>query len=206
MGRIAIVAEGKGEEAALPVLIRRIAGELGCHADMAKPVSAGGGTISDEKLSYYIRLAAGNAGPDGVVLVCFDSEDELPCISGPRLATRVTQVYVPCPLFVQLAYREYETWFVAAAESLARKGKLIPSAAPPADPMAMRSAKDWLSNHMAGSMTYKETTDQASFSALFDMNVARERCPSFARFYRICEEMLTHTAKQPPDQSRPNPA
>ncbi len=206
MLQIAAIVEGHGEKTALPELIRRIGAEHGRYDLSVKTSRLPGGTVTDERLAEFVRTAANSVGENGVVLVLLDLDKGCPAEAGPKLRERLNRIYCACPLFSTLAYREYESWFLAAAESLSERGYLLDGTASPEDPDAFRSAKDWLTDHMAGSRRYRETTDQVAFSATFDMAAARARSKSFARFYRICEEMLKHAAKQPPDQSPPNPA
>ena len=88
-----------------------------------------------------------------------------------------------------LAKREFEAWFLAAAESLAGYHDLSDSLVPPVDPEAIRGAKEWLGAKMAGK-AYKETSDQATFAANFDMKAARERSASFDKLWREAERLI----------------
>jgi hypothetical protein len=76
------------------------------------------------------------------------------------------------PVFVILAQREFECWFLAAAESIRGKRGLPADLAPPQDPEAVREAKGWLRDRMQGRV-YSETIDQPALAAVFDLNQAR---------------------------------
>jgi hypothetical protein len=53
----------------------------------------------------------------------------------------------------------------------------------------LRAAKEWLGAKRVG-RPYKETSDQAAFTAVFDMKAAREKSPSFDKFWREAERLL----------------
>lgn len=93
-------------------------------------------------------------------------------------------------MFVSLAYREYESWFMASAEALAGKRAFPQNLTCPDQFESKRDAKGWLTDQMTGSSVYRETVDQAALTALFDLALARERSHSFARLWRICEEIF----------------
>ncbi|MGH9393755.1 MAG: DUF4276 family protein, partial [Terriglobales bacterium] len=96
---------------------------------------------------------------------------------------------LPCELV--LAHSEFETWFVAAAESLRGRRALDDELAAPAEPETIRDAKGWLSAHMPPSTRYSETLDQAALAAAFDTDLARRRSPSFDKFCRSLEALVT---------------
>jgi hypothetical protein len=102
------------------------------------------------------------------------------------------------PSAVVLAHREYEAWFLAAAESLRGQRGLPADLAPPADPEAVRDAKGWLRSHMPRNRKYSETADQAALTELFDLDLAQSRSASFATCYQEIERLLR--ALMPPPQ------
>jgi len=91
---------------------------------------------------------------------------------------------------VVLAKREFEAWFIAAAESLRSRRSLPDSLSSPEYPEAIRGAKEWLSRHMPAGTCYSETTDQAALTAIFDMQAAR-RADSFDKCFREIFRMLS---------------
>ena len=93
------------------------------------------------------------------------------------------------PISVILAKREFEAWFLAAAESLRNKRGLPNNLVPPENPESIRGAKEWLGDKMPVGGSYKETTDQPAFTAVFDMNAARA-ADSFDKCYREIKCML----------------
>ncbi len=91
------------------------------------------------------------------------------------------------PLAVVLARSEFESWFIAAAESLRGRCGLPDDLEAPRDPEAIRGAKEWLGRHMR--RRYVETLDQPALTALFDLDAAR-RADSFDKCRREIERLL----------------
>jgi hypothetical protein len=90
----------------------------------------------------------------------------------------------PARVSVVLANREYEAWFIASAASLDGHRGFTVGAASEVDPDRPRNAKKWIEERMA-SQAYGETTDQPAFSALIDIELARQRSRSFRK---LCAE------------------
>jgi hypothetical protein len=91
---------------------------------------------------------------------------------------------------VVLAKKEYEAWFIAAAESLCGECGLPQDLVGDPNPESIRGAKEWLSKHMPQNRRYAETTDQAALTNVFDMHAAR-RADSFDKCYREIIRLLT---------------
>jgi hypothetical protein len=79
----------------------------------------------------------------------------------------------------------YETWFVAAAESLAAHLQLAAGEAIPADADASGAGKGWIKQHIRGGK-YSEAADQASLTATMDLALCRQRSKSFDK---LCREL-----------------
>ena len=106
------------------------------------------------------------------------------------------------PSIVVMPNREYEAWFLAAAESLRGKRGLREDLTAPPDPEAIRGAKEWLMDRSAGAKRYGETADQAALTECFDMATARANSPSFARAYSEIVRLLCELlAMLPVDES-----
>jgi len=73
---------------------------------------------------------------------------------------------------------EFESWFIAAAESIAGHSSLPSGLCAPADPESIRDAKGWLQKAMPPGRKYSETVDQPSLASTFDLNAAGGRRPS----------------------------
>jgi hypothetical protein len=189
--RISCIVEGHGETEALPILLRRlrdvIAPEL--PLDVRKPMRVPRSNLArEEDLKRYVELAMAQIDEDGGVLVLLDADDDLPCELGPRLLGFAQQVRPDRRVRVVVAEREFEAWFLAAAESLRGRRGLSADLSAPEHPEAIRDAKGWLTRHLAG-RSYRETIDQPALAAVFDIAGAR-RAKSFDKLYRDVESLL----------------
>ena len=87
-----------------------------------------------------------------------------------------------------LAKCEYESWFIAAIDSLRGTRGVWPDADVPPDPESIRGAKEWLRNRMGG--RYSPTADQTTLTTQFDMALARRRSRSFGKMWRAVSALL----------------
>ncbi len=189
--RISCIVEGHGESEALPILLRRlrdlIAPEL--LLEVRKPMRVPRANLAKEgDLKRYVELAAAQTDDDGGVLVLLDADNDLPCELGPRLLGFAQQVRPDRRIRVVAAEREFEAWFLAAAESLRGRRGLPADLTAPEDPEAIRDAKGWLTQRLAG-RSYRETIDQPALTAVFDIASAR-RARSFDKLYRDVESLF----------------
>jgi hypothetical protein len=178
------IVEGHGEQKALPLLIRRIFEERSplTFPIVNPPIRVKSGSFLNDPdyFGKYVTYAADKAAQaGGEVLILLDCEDDCPAELGPSLLARAKNVRSDVSTTVILAHREYETWFLAAAESLRGCGGLPADLSPPADPERIRGAKEWLGRRMGQS--YDPIIHQAAFTARFDLTQAKN-VPSFARF------------------------
>jgi hypothetical protein len=177
------IVEGQGEQAAVPILIRRIFSELQPTVipEINFPVRVKAASFLNEPgyFKRYVELAAAKAAQGGGrVLILLDCEDSCPGILGPHLLERARAVRSDIPILVALAHREFETWFLAAAASLAGREGLPAGLEPPRNPESIRGAKEWLGDQLPS--RYDPISHQAKFSNIFSLNEART-IPSFAR-------------------------
>jgi hypothetical protein len=186
---LGLLVEGHGEVAAVPLLIRRIAErlELPCvvRTVLREPRTT---LIKPGELERAITLLTNKVGVDGGVLVLLDSDDDLPCALGPALLARAQRARPDRAIAVVLAEREYEAWFLAAAESLRGKRGLPDDLESPASFAALRDAKGWL--HQRMTRGYSPTVDQPALTALFDLEQAR-RARSFDKLVREITRLLS---------------
>jgi hypothetical protein len=196
---VAAFVEGHGEVKAVGVLIRRIAAEVRPEmaVDVLPPLRVPRAKlVKPDELERTVELAARKTSGRGAVLVLVDSDDDCPAELGPELLHRARRARGDIPLGVVLAKREYEGWFLAAAESLAGCRGLNAELVAPADPEAIRGAKEWLTNHMVAGAKYREVLDQPALSARFDLAAAR-RSDSFDKCFReiarLVEELRVRT-------------
>ena len=102
---------------------------------------------------------------------------------------------------VVLVKMEFEAWFLGSIESLRGVRGVHPNAISPTSPESIRDAKGHLSGLMTGGRTYVEVDDQPALAAQFDLNMARQRCPSFDKLMRDVTAIAT--ALEPWDTDEP---
>ena len=191
MIRVACIVEGQGDVASVPILLRRIAESLPVHTEVLPPIRIPRQKlVKPGELERAVELAARKVGGQGGVLILIDSDDDCPAELGPELLARARQARSDIPIGVVLAKMEYEAWFLAAAESLRGKRGLVDGLTSPEDPEAIRGAKKWLSQHMTRGRTYRATLDQPALSAVFDLDAARQRAPSFDKCCREIADLF----------------
>lgn len=190
--RILCVVEGHGDREALPVLIRRVARRLvpARHVEVPKPIRvARSRLLKHGEIERAVDLAARQCEARDGILVLIDAETDCPADLGPKLLQRAVAARPDRRIRVSLACREFEAWFLAAAESLAGKRSLnLPLVGPP-DPEEVADCKGWLTFHSAPGRPYKETLDQPALAELFDLDAA-QRAPSFRKFLRDVSYLL----------------
>jgi len=190
MKTVAVVVEGHGEVQAAPVLLRRIAAELGHGVRVTRPVRIRRNRVNRAgELERAVELAYRDAGEAGSILVLLDAERDCPAQLAPALASRAGAVRPEGMIRVVLAKTEFESWFLAAAASIGGRRGIAGSVAPPADPEAVRDAKGVLSSWMPGNRSYRPSRDQAALAAVFDLHDARS-APSFDKLWRDVEALL----------------
>ncbi|MYB96392.1 DUF4276 family protein [Candidatus Poribacteria bacterium] len=192
MLKIGCIVEGKGDVAAVPVLIRRIAADLypELAIDIPRPIRVHRyQVIKEGELEREVELAVEKIRGQGAIFIILDSEDDCPAELGPALLDRASQARSDLPIAVVLAKHEFEAWFLAAVTSLRGQRGLKNNTHPPNDPEAIRNAKGWLSQQMESNRTYSETSDQPALTALFDFEQALQT-DSFDKCYREIVRLL----------------
>ena len=190
---VACSVEGFGEVKAVPRLVRRVfeATELatqGVALKVHRPIREQRSKIAklDHDFRRHVELAARKVGSAGGILIMLDADDDCPGELGPRVAEVAREVRSDRPIVVVVANREYEAWFLSALVSLRGVRGIRADAVPPADPEAIRGAKERLKASMEPGATYAEATEQEALTAQLNLE---EACaaPSFAR----CRDRLT---------------
>lgn len=124
-------------------------------------------------------------------MILFDGENECPKELAAKVREWAVTVANGRPCDVVVAYREYETWFLAALESLRGKYGIANDAAPLANPESKRDAKGVLEEYMPTDRAYSETGDQPGMSATFDLGLAHRRNRSFRKMVKAVGDLLT---------------
>jgi hypothetical protein len=93
------------------------------------------------ELERTVELAARQTQDADAVLILIDADDDCPAQLALQLLSRAQARRRDRAMRVVLAKREYEAWFIAAAESLGGHRNLLPDLIPPDDPESIRDAK-----------------------------------------------------------------
>lgn len=188
---IAPIVEGHGEVYAIREIVTRIGLELlsGIWIDVAQPFRLDSGKMrKPDELAKAIRTAAARVQGPGGVLVLRDGDDaDVECPVRLAAMLRPDQSLVSVGVEIVIAYQEYESWFLAAAESLRVHPDVRDDAIAPANPEGRRGAKRELEKLMLES--YKETRHQPKFSALIDLKTASKNSRSFRRMVHAVERL-----------------
>lgn len=167
MLRFACIVEGQGDAEAVPGLVRRIAWSffpaIELHSEAFRfPRNQ---LLRPGVLESKIELVVRRIGRQGAVLVILDADDDYPARLGPALLERARRARPDLALGVVLAKREFEAWFLAAAESLRGWRGLPETLEAPGDPEAIRGAKEWLgrSSGLLGRATRRRPISKLSF-------------------------------------------
>lgn len=197
MPRIVPIVEGDGEESAFPVLLAKILKKLKRHdIHIATPKKAHGRSnlTKDGGLERFIQLAWKE--PDcGAILLLLDADKDCPLQLATVLSKRIAAIGIKYPVFIVVARRMYEAWFLASIETLSgkplgeREG-LRAGLVPIADVEAKAGIKKWLDENLPPGRTYKETLDQEAMTRLLDIELARSRSRSFQRLCHAIEEAI----------------
>lgn len=190
---LASIVEGYGEVEALPPLLHRVASAEGLRGQLVlnPPIRVKAGSfLNDEayRNKQLVLASAKAAERNGGVLVLIDCEDECPAELGPQLYRQAQAVLRDdIPIMISIAYREYESWFLAAAHSLGGRRGIPSDIESPGNSESIRGAKEWLSRRM--DCSYDPIIHQAEFSRIMDLAEARSN-RSFDRFYRRLAELF----------------
>ncbi len=162
---IASIVEGHGEVAAAPLLIRRVAERIdpNLYVVLPPPVRIKRDRIAErfDDLARAIGYAIGLLQGPGGILVLLDAEDDCPKDLGPNLLQRAQAPRSDIPVGVALAKYEFESWFLAAAESIRGKRDLPDDLAPPLDPEGIARVGCAIECRL-GESTLNEPTNQPS--------------------------------------------
>ena len=191
--KVYLIVEGHGEVAAAPVLLRRLIRDCAQSygVDIGNPVirRTQSQLMREHGVSDAVRLAL--AQPDcSAVLVLFDGEDECPVELAAKVKRWAQAAAGKTPCEVVIAYREYETWFLAALESLRGKCHIADDALAPANPELKRDAKGELEKFMPSGASYAPAIHQQKLSAVFDMSLAHQRNRSFRKLTKAVGDLL----------------
>jgi hypothetical protein len=194
------IVEGHGEVTAVPVLLRRLLwNQAQCYGiNVGIPIRRTQSQFRREaEVHTAVRLAM--LQPDcAAVLLLFDGEDDCPVELAARVRTWAQQAAGATPCDVVVAYREYETWFLAAVDSLRGQCRISENASVPPNPESKRNAKGALEAFMPGGACYAETIHQEKLSAVFDMALTHQRNRSFRKLTKTVGDLLAQMGQALP--------
>ncbi len=196
--RVAPIVEGHGEVEAIRTLLQRIWIELlgADYLDVIRPIRwPRSKLIQQKELARAVRFAysklrlGGVEGDPLMVLLLLDANTDAPCLLGPELLGYAKEARPDADVSCVLAKIEYETWFVAAADSLGDFLNLASDERIPEAPEEAHAGKVWIERRFRGTK-YSETVDQPRMTAKMDLGVCRARSPSFDKLCRDLEGRL----------------
>jgi hypothetical protein len=118
---LGLIVEGHGEVQATPVLIRHIARARGFH-DLIKcsvrrvPKSQ---LLKPQELERAVEALTPQIGRHQPILVLLDADEDCPKELAANLKARCQAEHGDVTISIVIAKKEYEAWFLAAANSLA---------------------------------------------------------------------------------------
>ncbi len=194
---IASIVEGHGDEKAVPLLLRRLFQELAGvpYVDVIRPIRiVRSKLVQDATLLKAVDLAelklASTHCERKWIIIIFDADEDLACRLAPQLLSKLQEQRAHLDISIVLPVPEYETWFVAAAESL-EKYLHIDDVTVPFNPEQTKTKKAWLQQRFRG--RYTETIEQAALTSVMSLALCRERSASFDK---LCRE-VEHRATEP---------
>ena len=195
------IVEGHSEVYSVPILLRRFAHEVFKKFEFSAlpPYRLPRGRIvAGPHLETAITFARRKLdlcdGSQAILIIC-DADDDCPGQEAPSLLQWIAPVAAQVPASVVFAKAEYESWFLAAVHSLRGHGRIANDAAAPADPEAIRGAKEYLQqNCMISGATYSPTVDQPALTQRFNFEDARRASPSFDKLWRDLELLFQQEA------------
>ena len=176
------IVEGQGDEAAVPLLLRRLRDEAQSWGlDVGRPHRRRRTQlVKRDSLQSAVHVAALRENCAGI-LILFDADDDCPAELAPILEQWAREAAAEIPCAVVMANREYEAWFLASIETLRGRASLLPDATSHQEPEVPRDAKGQLELRMSRGASYSATVDQAALTAHLDLASAYRHCRSFRK-------------------------
>lgn len=212
MKRVVLFVAGQGDALAIPVLVKRLLTEMEAwdcvYLDPDPFVVRSVGRLVRDRCRNWLRWlgAAAKRRDLGAVLLVLDGDD--PTIHGQefcaaevarRLAQEATRARGGDSFSVAVVFarQEYESWLIAAVESLSdrrlKDGRagVKPGLTPPTGDLevAPRNAKGWLGDAMVSG--YSPVKDQALLTEIADLEQIRSRpMRSFRRLENATRQIV----------------
>jgi len=190
------IVEGHGEVPAVRILLERICSEFtpGSVVHVLKPIRqprakliANKNDCLQKSLTLAIAKLRQMVVPDAedLILLLLDADDDCAAELGPRLLHMAASLRSDADIACVFAVHEYETWFVAAADSLTSY-LTIQEGDGPENPEKQGCRKKWIEDRFRAAK-YSETVDQPKLTAAMNLSACRSRSDSFDK---LCRELL----------------
>jgi len=192
------IVEGQGDEAAVPLLLRRLRDEAQAWGlEVGRPHRRRRTQlVKKDSLQIAVRVAALRENCAGI-LILFDADDDCPAELAPTLEQWAREAAGEIPCAVVMANREYEAWFLASVEALRGRAGIPPEVASHPHPEAPRDAKGEMERCMAHGASYSPTVDQAALTAHLDLASTYRRCRSFRKLVSAFGELAVAAGVTP---------
>ncbi len=192
------IVEGQGDEAAVPLLLRRLRDEAQAWGlEVGRPHRRRRTQlVKKDSLQIAVRVAALREDCSGI-LILFDADDDCPAELAPTLEQWAREAAGHMPCAVVMANREYEAWFLASIEALRGRASITPEATSHPHPEAPRDAKGELERRMPDGASYSPTVDQAALTAHLDLASTYQRCRSFRKLVSAFGELAVAAGVAP---------
>jgi uncharacterized protein DUF4276 len=176
------IVEGQGDEAAVPVLLRRLRDEAQAWGlEVGRPHRRRRTQlVRKDSLQTAVRVASLREDCTGILII-FDADDDCPKELAPTLEGWAREAASGKPCAVVMANREYEAWFLASVEALRGTASIRADATSHSHPESPRDAKGELEQRMSDRANYSPTVDQAALTAHLDLETVYRRCRSFRK-------------------------
>ena len=206
---IVSIVEGKGDQHAVPGLVRKILWQCSrFDVPVGRAIATQGKPVLLKKFENFLQYALDNGC--AAILVLLDADDECPRTEVDGLVKRVTALSLNVPVAIVYAKCEYETWFICSlspdhGEKIRERLGVPTHVVAPECPETIRDAKKWLNVRMRRHRAYRETVDQEPLTHHIELDLARSRSRSFRRLWHAIEELVqavdqgTARVTPPPD-------
>ena len=189
-----MIVEGHGEETAIRPLINNIIASCDgiVYPGIAAPYRKSWGSLVNRtgELEQCAEIVLREGGPGSRLMLLLDADGNCPALLGPTMLERLILRFPGRLVSVVVADWEFESWFIASAESIAEHIGASLGVEVPDNIEEIQNPKAWLERNILN-RRYRETNDQASFSSVIDVPLARQRSHSFNRFCLELEKLLT---------------
>lgn len=202
--RVVVIVEGHGEtDGAIRILLERIWCELlqGEYIEVIPWRGKQGQLLRPETLRPVVEAAAlklhqtTRADLRRLLLILIDAEAACPAQVAPALLAWATACRADTDIACVMPNPMFETWFAAAADSLAGVNDLPADLKPVPDPEGRKLGKGWLKKQLG--RKYKETVDQPRFTQRLRLADCRTNSPSFDKLCRVLEQRLATDPSSP---------